>query len=63
MFGGGKSAEDIYQEKKAKRPKFELPSLASSEGAGKAVRKGAKMEDIKMRKGAASRSLLNPLGK
>lgn len=61
-FGGGKSAEDIYQEKKAKRPKFELPSLASG-SADKAVRKGAKMEDVKMRKGAAARSLLNPLGK
>lgn len=61
-FGGGETAGDIFAKKMAERPKFELPSLASG-SADKAVRKGAKMEDVKVRKGAAARSLLNPLGK
>lgn len=55
-FGGGPSAEDIYQEKK---PKFgELPSLSMTP----TERKGAQMKDVKQRKGSKRYSLLNPLG-
>lgn len=54
-FGGGPSAESIYQSKK---PKFgALPSLAMT----KAKRDAPKFEDVQ-RVGAKRRSLLNPLG-
>lgn len=57
-FGGGPSAESIYQEKK---PKFgELPSLSIT----KSKRKGGTMTDVtpKQRSGSKRYSLLNPLG-
>jgi len=55
-FGGGPSAESIYQEKK---PEFgDLPSLSIS----RTKRKGAQMKDItpKQRKGSKRYSLFNP---
>ena len=53
-FGGGPSAESIYQ-----KPKFgDLPSLSMS----RTERKGAQMKDVKRRKGSKRYSLLNPLG-
>jgi hypothetical protein len=65
-FGGGgsapKSADAYYNEMKASRPAFKLPSLAMGEKT-KVERKGAEMKDVKeTRKGVQKRSLLNPLG-
>ena len=56
-FGGGPSAEDIYQQKK---PKFgALPSLAMT----KTKRDPQKLKDVPtQRVGAKRRSLLDPLG-
>ena len=62
-FGGGKSADDIFKEKMAKRPKFELPSLAmpQSGSKGRDPRKSMKDVDVKalQRKGQQQRSLIN----
>jgi len=57
-FGGGKSAEDYYQEKKINYGP--LPSLRMD--AGQKDRKEQKLKDTVMRKGTAQRSLLNPYG-
>ena len=57
-FGGGPSAESIYQSKK---PEFgDLPSLSMTP----TKRKGAQMKDVtlKQRKGSKAYSLLNPMG-
>jgi len=57
-----RSADSFYQEMKASRPAFKLPSLAMGEKT-KVERKGAEMKDVKeARKGVQKRSLLNPLG-
>lgn len=56
-FGGGKSADDYYNEMK---PTFgPLPSLRTDKSAPE--RKDA-LKDLTMRKGKIQRSLLNPYG-
>jgi len=55
-FSGGPSADDYYKEMTKDKPEFKLPSLSQA----KANRKKPKLRDV--RKGAARRNLLNPMG-